>query len=167
MAAAGVSLMWPSQLDRFLHATIETERNRMDLSVLSVLARVGHDPWTEAARLAGLPRAAAADSLAATIACLPAKSHLRAHARMIALCLVMLLPDQTHSVPGSLAAGKRHNGRMRVTLLTGATLGAALGLGLLVGAAAWATSHAGLADALDASRPSPIEQASWPSPGGP
>lgn len=166
MAAQGV-LTRPPQLDRFLHAIIETERNGMGLNVLSLLARAGHDPWTEAARLAGLPRSAAADSLAATIACLPAGSHLRTHARMLALCLVMLLPDQTHSVPGSLAAGTRRNGRMRVTLLTGATLGAALALGLLVGAAAWATSHAGLADAPDASRPSPVEQASWPSPGGP
>lgn len=46
MALPSIPLTRPSQLDRFLHATIGTERNGMDLSVLSVLARLGKAPWT-------------------------------------------------------------------------------------------------------------------------
>ncbi len=103
MAAPGVRLMWPLQLDRFLHATVRRERNGMDLNVLSMLARVGHDPWAETARLAGLPRAAAADSLAATIACLPGEGRTPAHARVVALCVVPLLPGKDHPAPGTLA----------------------------------------------------------------
>ena len=93
--------MWPSQFDHFLHATIGRERNGMDLSVLSLLARVGHDPWAEAARLAGLPRAAAADSLAATMACLPGEGQARANAWSVALCLVPLLSGKNHPVPST------------------------------------------------------------------
>jgi len=134
----------------------------MDLSVQSALARVGKDPWTEAARLAGLLRAAAADSLAATIAGLPAGSWPRALARMIALCLVPLLPGQDHPVPDTLADGSRLVRCMRVMLLAGTMLSTALVLELLVGAAVWANSHAGPpgapVDATATSRPSPMEQ---------
>ncbi len=142
----------------------------MDLSVLSVLARLGKDPWTEAARLAGLPRAAAADSLAAMISRLPAESRPQAHARGIALCLVPLLPDHAHPVPDTRAASRLHDDRRTVTLLAGATLSAALALGLLTGATIWATSQAGppsaAAGATAASGPPPLEQTSWPLPGG-
>ncbi len=169
VAAPGARLTWPSQFDRFLHATLGTERNGMDLSLLSVLAQVGHDPWTEAARLAELPRAAAADSLAATIACLPGESRPRAHARVVALCLVPLLPGQDHPVPDTLADGSRHDGCMRITLLTGAAFGAALAMWLLIGAAAWAISHAGPPDAsvgaTITSRPSPMDQPGYHQPG--
>ena len=100
-----------------------------------MLARLDKAPWTEAARLAGLPRTAAADSLAATIADLPAGSQPRAHARMIALCLVPLLPDQACPAPDTLATSRHHGSRMVVTLLVSAALSAALALGVLVGAA--------------------------------
>lgn len=170
MASSGIFLTRRPQLDRFLHATIGTERNGMDLSVLSVLARLGKDPWTEAARLAGLPRAAAADSLAVTIAGLPAGSQSQAHARMVALCLVPLLPDQALPVPDTMAAIWYRNDRRTVTLLAGATLSAALALGLLTGASIWAISQAGppgaTAGATAAGRLPPVEQTSWPSPSG-
>ena len=42
-----------------------------DITVLTALARIGIDPWQEAARLARLPRGEAADSLAATFLNLP------------------------------------------------------------------------------------------------
>lgn len=167
MASPGILLALPSQLDRFLHATIGTEPNGMDLSVLSVLARQGKDPWTEAARLARLPRAAAADSLAATIAGLPAGSQPQAHARMVALCLVPLLQNQACPVPDTMAASSYRNGRGTVTLLAGATLSAALALGLLTGATVWAILDAGPPDATAASMSPPVEQTSGPSPGGP
>ncbi len=136
----------------------------MDLSVQSALARVGKDPWTEAARLAGLLRAAAADSLAATIAGLPAGSRPRVQARMIALCLVRLLPGQDHPVPDTLADGSRLVRCTGAILLAGTMLSTALVLELLVGTACqrvWANSHAGPpgapVDATATSRPSPME----------
>jgi len=133
----------------------------MDLSVQSALARVGKDPWTEAARLAGLLRAAAADSLAATIAGLPAGSWPRALARMIALCLVPLLPGQDHPVPDTLADGSRLVRCVRV-MFTGALLSGALVLGLLVGAAIAAVSYTGPlgapAGATATSKPSRTQQ---------
>ncbi len=143
----------------------------MDLSVLSLLARLGKDPWTEAARLAGLPRAAAADSLTAMIERLPADSRPQARARTVALHLVPLLPDRARPGPHTTAAGKSHDGRVVVTLLAGATLSAALGLGLLMAAMVRTLSHASPPNAptgaMAANRPPPVERASWPSPGGP
>ena len=130
--------------------------------MLSLLARVGHDPWAEAARLAGLPRIAAADSLAATIACLPAGSLPPAYARVIALCLVLLLPGKEHPAQGTPLDTGHHDGCMRITLLTGAAFSAALAVWLLIGAAAWAISHAGPSDAAAGatitSRTSPVGQ---------
>ena len=125
----------------------------MDLSVLSVLARVGHDPWTEAARLAALPRAAAADSLAATIACLPGESQARAHARAVALCLVPLLPSKDQPPRGIWGVGRRHGSGVNGPLLAGAMLSVALAMGLMIGTTAWAISHARPPDVPDGALP--------------
>ena len=86
--------------------------------MLSVLARAGKDPWTEAARLASLPRDAAADSLATTIGCLPASSLPPTDARTVAFCLVLLLPDQDYPALDTFADSMWHDGRMRITLMT-------------------------------------------------
>ena len=171
MAAPGVRLMWPLQFDRFLHATIGRERNGMDLSVLSLLARVGHDPWTEAARLAELPRAAAADSLAATIACLPGESRTRVHARMVALCLVPLLPGKDQPAQGTPAASRRQGSCMSGPQLTRAMLSATLALVLLIGTMAWAVAHVGPPGvpegAMPTGKPASMGRPFWPAPGGP
>ena len=170
-APTGVRLTWPLQFDRFLHAIIEREYNGTDLSVLSLLARVGHDPWAEAARLAELPRAAAVDSLAATIACLPGESQTRAHARAVALYHLPLLPGKDHPAPGTPTAGRRRGSRMSGPMLAGAMLSATLALGLLIGTMAWVVAHAGppgVPDvALPASKPAPLKHSFWPAPGGP
>ena len=119
----------------------------MDLGGLSVLAQLGHDPQTEAARLAELPRAAAADRSEPAIARLPACNQSNMHPKVTASCLAPLPPDQDHPVPDNLADAGRLDGGTRVMLLTGAMLGAALALGLLAGAAFWGNSHAGPPDA--------------------
>jgi hypothetical protein len=49
--------------DDFLFESLGVEDNGMDLSVLSALARAGVDPWSEAKRLAGLPRQAAISAI--------------------------------------------------------------------------------------------------------
>jgi hypothetical protein len=60
-----------SEFDEFLFAPIGDEENGMTLSVISALARLGFDPWREAARLAGLPKPQAAAALAGLFGRLP------------------------------------------------------------------------------------------------
>ena len=66
--------------------------NGMTLSVLSILARRGMDPWQEAERLAKLPRTEAVDGLAQIIATTPASRWSLLDAKAIASRLVALLP---------------------------------------------------------------------------
>jgi hypothetical protein len=67
-----------SEFDDFLFAAIGEDRNGTLLSVLSMLARLGVDPWDEAAKLALLPEDIASQRLASLIAALPDRppSHL-------------------------------------------------------------------------------------------
>jgi len=64
-----------SQLDRrlenFLFAEIGTSDGGAQLTMISALARCGSDPWTEATRLAALPRAGAAEALSLLLSNLP------------------------------------------------------------------------------------------------
>jgi hypothetical protein len=59
---ASVSGLTP-EFDEFLFARINADTEETPLSMLSVLARLGLDPWEEAAKLAQLPRASAAQRL--------------------------------------------------------------------------------------------------------
>jgi hypothetical protein len=70
MHAASVFLRG-SKFDTFLFAPIGEDRNGMQLSVLSALARRDIDPWQEAAELARLPGKTATERLALLIAPLP------------------------------------------------------------------------------------------------
>lgn len=81
-----------SELNGFLFADVGEEASGMKLSVLSTLARLGMDPWQEAARLARLPRKAAVDALARLIANLPNGLWSLPDATQIADRLVTLLP---------------------------------------------------------------------------
>ena len=92
MATPDVTALQRSDLNPFLFADIGTEENGSTLSVLSVFARRGTDPWTEAGRLAGLPKADAADSLARMIATMPRSLWALPDAFVIAVRLIGLLP---------------------------------------------------------------------------
>jgi hypothetical protein len=87
-----VTALQRSDLNPFLFADIGTEANGMTLSVLSALARRGSDPWLEASRLAGLPKAEAADTLAGMIAGMPRSLWTLPEAVEIAARLIGLLP---------------------------------------------------------------------------
>ena len=89
--AALVSLLGP-EFDEFLFASIGEDRNGKLLSVLSALARLGVDPWQEAATLARLPEATATEMLAALIAELPEAPSAILSPRAIAARLIALLP---------------------------------------------------------------------------
>jgi hypothetical protein len=92
VATPDVTAFQRSDLNEFLFADVGTEANGMTLSVVSVLARQGSDPWREADRLAELPKAEAADSLARTIAGMPRSLWDLPAAILIAARLTGLLP---------------------------------------------------------------------------
>lgn len=81
-----------SEFNEFLFAAVGEEKNGSELTVLSALARLGVDPWGEAARLADLPKEAAARALGAIIAALPEGDWKVSDARTIAARLVDRLP---------------------------------------------------------------------------
>jgi hypothetical protein len=84
-----------SGLNEFLFAAVGTEANGMTLSLASVFARLGNDPWQEAGRLAGLPRPEATESLARIIANMPSSVWPPQAATAIATRLIALLPTQS------------------------------------------------------------------------
>jgi hypothetical protein len=81
-----------SEFGAFLYAPIGEEENGMVLTTLSALARVGVDPWQEAARLAQLPVDAASQRLTSMISGLPNGRWVGADAGTIATRLIALLP---------------------------------------------------------------------------
>jgi len=57
--------------DDFLFALIDEDEDETPLSVLSLFARLGVDPWEEAANLAQLPHASATKRLISLIVSIP------------------------------------------------------------------------------------------------
>lgn len=90
-----------SEFNEFLFATVGEEKGGLQLTVLSALARLGFDPWEEAARLADLPQDAATSALSATIAKLPEGTWKAADSRSIAVRLVDSLPRRDKRPTGS------------------------------------------------------------------
>jgi hypothetical protein len=88
-----------TSLNDFLFATIGEEQSGMRLSVASALARRGFDPWTEAMRLAGLPRAKASEALAAVIGAVPSARWMPSETAGIATRLSLLLPASGEFMP--------------------------------------------------------------------
>ena len=84
-----------SGLGEFLFAAVGTEANGMTLSLVSVFARLGNDPWQEAARLADLPKSEAIERLAHIIAGMPTSVWPLPAATAIATSLIALLPSQS------------------------------------------------------------------------
>jgi hypothetical protein len=83
-----------SGLNEFLFAEIGTEANGSPLTTLSMLARLGLDPWTEAARLSGLPKTSVADCLVNRISQMPLCPDALTGASTTAARLILLLPSQ-------------------------------------------------------------------------
>lgn len=80
------------EFDDFLFATVGEESNGMPLSTISMLTRLGFDPWREAGRLASLAKREAIDQLTQIIARLPGTGWLDAQIGEIAGNLIALLP---------------------------------------------------------------------------
>jgi hypothetical protein len=92
-SSASASKLTPD-FDNFLFARIDKSSEETPLSVLSVLARLGVDPWEEAARLAQLPRLEAVKRLASMIAAIPGASSACLDAGTLSDRLISLLPSR-------------------------------------------------------------------------
>ena len=84
-----------SRFDAFLFADVGTEPNGSTLTMLSLLARLGDDPWAEAARWALAPKTAALDWLTSLISSAPLQPQSQADAPSTAARLLLLLPNRT------------------------------------------------------------------------
>ena len=82
MANSDAFALKKSGLNDFLFAEVGSERNGAQLTILSVLARLGKDPWAEAARLARLPKSSVIDDLANSISQMPLSSQALMDARV-------------------------------------------------------------------------------------
>ena len=121
-----------SPYNDFLFASVGEERAGQSLSVLSALARLGVDPWSEAARLAQLPRETAARALAVTIAMIPEGDWKVADSEAIATRLVSWLPKAGAALPAPAKADARPRPAMP-NLSRWLLWGALALLGLLLG----------------------------------
>jgi hypothetical protein len=98
-----------SEFNEFLFAFVGEESGGQQLTVLSALARLGLDPWGEAARLSELPREAATHALAATIGALPGGDWKVSDRQAIAVRLVNCLPRR--GSPPATSPAKSPQGR--------------------------------------------------------
>ena len=97
-ASASVTYL-TRQFDDFLFARIDEGSDATPLSVLSMLARLDIDPWEEAAKLARLPRAAAAGRLVDFIAATPGAPSAYLNAKTVSDRLLNLLPSSSPVLP--------------------------------------------------------------------
>jgi hypothetical protein len=81
------------EFDDFLFALINEDRDGTPLSVLSLFARLGLDPWEEAANLAQLPHASATKRLISLIASIPGSQMGSSDATAISNRLLAFLPN--------------------------------------------------------------------------
>lgn len=81
-----------SGFNAFLFSEVGVEVNGSPLTILSTLARLGQDPWAQAARWAKAPRDTIVDGLARCIAQMPLDPEGLLGAHATAARLVLLLP---------------------------------------------------------------------------
>lgn len=86
--------------DEFLHAPVGEDASGMPITLLSLLARLGLDPWEEAAELAHLSREPAMQRLATRLEAMPNGPASAADTVNIATRLIALL----HRAPARKAA---------------------------------------------------------------
>jgi hypothetical protein len=121
-----------SGLNVFLFAEVGTEQNGSPLTVLSTLARLGKDPWAQAAEWAKMPAAATVPRLTQSIIQMPLCPRALAEAGATSARLIMLLPRQTGA---TMQTASRTVIEFRMPeWLPRAVLGVILGLAVVAGA---------------------------------
>ena len=124
----------------------------MTLSLVSVFARLGNDPWLEAGRLARLPKPEATESLARIIASMPTSVWPLQAAMTIATRLIALLPTQQAGNLGQRPSASAY----------GAKAGQFIRMGLVLMAIAFAVAfQTGVITAFDAPKPDGNDVASF------
>jgi hypothetical protein len=136
-----------SGLGEFLYAPIGTEPSGMTLSLLSVFARRGDDPWNEAGKLVSLPRGDAIDRIAQAITRMPTSTWTLPDATTIAARLVALLPSRIGNAQPKPSFDRPRRARLVEVglLLAVVAFGVAFTLGLST------SHHAHQSDASDVS----------------
>lgn len=124
LVPAGLPDDLPASYDKFLRASVGVQSNGMELSVLSLLARMGKDPWAEAVRLRTLRREAAVNSLAAMIASPHGANLPDAEAAAVARRLADILMPWTRSTPLTM--------RRLAMMVLGALVGALLAMAIFL-----------------------------------
>jgi hypothetical protein len=91
-----------TDFDAFLYSSVGDDANGLPLTLLTVLARLGVDPWDEAADLASLPTEPALQRLAARLESMPNGPASAADTVTLATRLIKLL----HRAPAPAPARK-------------------------------------------------------------
>jgi hypothetical protein len=99
-----------SGFDGFLLSNVAIQPNGMPLTVLSLFARMGMDPWSEAERLSIVPNELAVSWMAAAITRCPPNLWQRSDVTMLASDLVDRLPVYPHNAgfDGTVINGLEH-----------------------------------------------------------
>jgi hypothetical protein len=92
-----------ARLENFLFAEIGTGESGASLTMISALARYGSDPWIEAARLAALPRAGAAEALGLFLGKMPSAWCSVSDRPATTARLLNLLPGTEVRIPAVLS----------------------------------------------------------------
>jgi hypothetical protein len=147
MSSSDAFALRRSGSNEFLFASVGTEPNGMALSVLSLFARLGDDPWKEAGKLVGLPEGEAIESLAQAISGMPRSVWTLLDATAIATRLVALLPTRLgDSQPSSINYRNRIAQRVGIGLLV-----VVLGLAMIFTSGLFATDQSGKLNGSDIS----------------
>ena len=83
-----------TDFDRFLYAFVGEDRNGSDVTVVSVFARLGLDPWKEAADLAVLGKEGSRTRLSGLLSGFKDVPTLGGEHAAVAARLIMLLPER-------------------------------------------------------------------------
>ncbi len=139
------------EYEPFLYAVVCNEGNGMPLTMVSAIARTGADPWSEAARIAKLPKTKALEALARII---PDRNGAENSA--IANRLFALLPVARGNIMMPVAGVKKDTLQRPLVLIVGMLL---LGLALVAVA-----THRPHSDAARGQPPSPAPTAEKADP---
>jgi hypothetical protein len=142
--------------DRFLQSPVGIDRNGVELSMLTVLARQDLDPWDAAMRLSRLGRDPATRSLAALLEQVLPGFLSRPDRTEMASTLVSLLPADRVAVPGESLHRIQVIIGLMVMMLTMRWLligAATIEPGATPAAAATTVTRASVADRTEPARP--------------
>ncbi|MDU8946687.1 hypothetical protein [Ovoidimarina sediminis] len=102
----------PPEFERFLHATIGEDQNGYAVTVLSMLARLGLDPWNETADLVTIGRESAGARLGSLLSRFRDVPTLGSDHGRVARELILLLPESTPAQTFQRAASTVADGRL-------------------------------------------------------